>query len=60
MESPELTTTVYTDTNGSTGSVLVTTVFEFGPGAPQTGIRKTDRLDDMLTGYRCVVNAGSA
>jgi hypothetical protein len=60
MESPELTTTVYRDANGSTSYGLVTTIFEFGPGAPQTGIRKTDRLDDMATDYRCVVNPGSA
>jgi len=59
MDAAELTTTVYTDTNGGTGYGLVTTVFEFVPGLPQTGIRKSTALDGDATPYRCVVNAGS-
>jgi hypothetical protein len=60
MDSAELTTTVYTDTNGSTGYGLVTTVFEFAPGLPQTGIRKSSVFDGDAAPYRCVVNAGGA
>jgi hypothetical protein len=58
MTAAEMSTDVYTDTNGTSGFGQVITVFEFAPGGAQTGIRKGHALDDTAVAYRCVVNAG--